>query len=127
MSSANAPQNALPIDDAALAPYLADANQAVRRMSLRVLPSAQKPAEQFGLRDVASGSSTPVEETVSIVDIGKKVSQDDLLPSEGVFRTLSALRKGYQIGRYLADQYSQMSGLDSLVLKNKTSRLVGIE
>jgi hypothetical protein len=71
--------------------------------------------------------ATAVDVDTSIVETGKKVSGDELLPSESVFRTISALRKAYTIGLYLADQYTKMSGLDTLVNKNKVSRLVGVE
>ncbi len=121
--------SSIPILSEQLTPYLSPANLQLTKTSYRPLKGFR---QGNGESWTTLLGSQQVEQEVSIVNTIKVViCKDALLIGENANAVLHALRMGSCLGAYLADQYSQASGLEAFKLReskrDSLSALTGAE
>ncbi|MBO6515200.1 MAG: AAA family ATPase [Bacteroidia bacterium] len=75
------------------------------------------------LTNVSKALDLNQEDTVSILKEAVRISNDRVILSNASNHVLNAVRKGYTIGKYLANLYSEASGLELLQQKNQNGSL----
>ena len=74
---------------------------------------------------IHAGKALNINETdeLSIIRNAIRISKDRIILSNTANVILNALKKGFSIGKYLANQYARASGLELLIQKNKDGSL----
>ncbi len=120
----------LPITEKEIAENMDRANSLLAKVSWKGKgkPAARSTESSSGKwRPSTDYSEASSEKSVSLVKIGKRVSNDPLLYSQNVNHTLLVLRRGVSIGLHLARAYGQAAGLERLVQQNRLGRLTQIQ
>ncbi len=75
------------------------------------------------LTDVSKALSLHQEDNISILKEAIRISDDRVILSNTSNQILNSIRKGYCLGKHLADLYAEASGLELLQQKNKIGNL----
>jgi len=117
----------LPITNENFVPFRAKANALLASVKWTAKPGLVDDAmpapdsSSKAWRD--STTVSPIEKTLSILNIAKEASQDGALLSEEVHHAVSMVRRGLELGMYMSSLYTQHSGLETLITHNKRGAL----
>lgn len=118
---------ALPIEPQHLEEYFERATRALNQIKWKpakpgLIPTAGD-ANRARVQAAAAAAQVVLEETTSLLALGKVISHDPALMSENVNKVLLAIRRGYQIGAHVSVLYTKATNLDALIQMNKSGRL----
>lgn len=122
-----ATHEALPIGKAELDPHKGLANSYLQTVTWKpqVKAAPVVPAGTPVFREASFGTATP--EKLSLIQVVRAVSGDDILFSETGNRVLTTLRRGLQIAAHVSDLYVKASGLEALIAANTKGKLGDVQ
>lgn len=119
--SSNAPQSGVPITEAMLAEYRAQARGWLLRVK-GTLPDTlfeeKKQGDKSGvdgLRSFKEGKPSLINYDVEPLKLAQRLSGDSELVSEGIYVSLQAMQTGLMLGIHVAQAYMRASNLDTLI------------
>lgn len=127
---ASASSSATPITWAEMLEYLPDANRRLRRVDWtpRVVPTpGAKAAPGADMMEIIQKYGAASGNGVSLVDLAKTISRDDVLLQEDVNVVMTVLREGMQVASHLVALYRRASNLTELETLNSRGRLTASE
>jgi hypothetical protein len=113
MKSADA---SIPLRDKDIRPFRERASEYLTLVQWAPKPTAHHEARP-GFRDSSLLIERPTK-PMSVLEIGKKLSNEPFLFTEEMFHLLRALREGVAIGMHVSDLYQKHSGLKDLIDQN---------
>lgn len=93
------------------------------RRDLGIARTARDPEKKIdGLSLTSLNEQLPTQRTVSIIEIARRISADDILLSENTSMALNTVRTGLQIGLHIGGLYAKFSGLERLKEQQKAGQ-----